>query len=1024
MKLHILPMSPLFLLSLLVLSPALSLAQSFTDGYFNFPAPECFDEPEGTDFGVELVFETASDVPTYITPLVADIDNDGIHEIISMTANGYSSQNWMTNNWRAKDIVVFNGTDGSVELEFPTPLMHWMGPTPIAIGDLTGDGYGEIIIATLDHVLTPFADKARIMCYDYQGNLLWKSDTEYGINAPSGFGAPPAIADFNGDGNPEVYIFNEIYNGQTGALLAEGGNNGVGLMTEFLAQGSFGASVAVDLTDSPGLELAAGNTVYEVELNNLDGTAGNFMTPINANFTVENSPARDGFTAIADITLDGNLEVIVSTRRVGNPGRRNLYVWNPRNNSLIASATLANASSNPHQYRTGIAFIGDIDGDGTPNIGVCSPYRVEMFSFDGSQDLLLKWSLTTTDLSGLTKLTMFDFNQNGRKEIVYRDESTLRILDGSGNSAELLVSIPCFSHTGAEGPIVADVTGNGSAEILVTSNNNNSDNPPHIGRIQVYQSSSEPWSPARSVWNQYQYFNVNIKDDLSIPTEMPNHGFNFFDDESFCPITFERRPLNNFLVQSTYYDEYGCRVTPLADASIEIAEWLFDCGEENQLELIYHIINQSNDAPLPPNLQISFYEGNPQDGGSLIGTVILNESIPAGGQLNDLVAELVWTGNLQDLYAVVNDDGQGPLPLTFPITTIEECNYSNNIDFIEIGDLPTSLETSEIILTCDTNEVGMVADTFTNALDCDSIHTVIFELVPSHDIYEENWVCQPADSGLIVFEGENQFGCDSVHQIWNRLAPSHKIFLEDASCEPSDSGLLVLDLVNQYGCDSTVYIETELLPSNQSSDLLESCHRADTGLTSVTYQNQYGCDSVHTVVTELLPSDTLIFEEASCDPGEAGLMAEEYTNQHGCDSFHLIQTELLPSDSTFEFQSSVFPEDTGRVVMSFTNQHGCDSIHTVITEIEPRIYIPNAFSPNDDGINDVFRVFANDLRDLEYSIYNRWGSRVFETHHINRGWDGTFNGRNASEGVYVIEGVIYFSKGRSQRFSGEVMLVR
>lgn len=65
-------------------------------------------------------------------------------------------------------------------------------------------------------------------------------------------------------------------------------------------------------------------------------------------------------------------------------------------------------------------------------------------------------------------------------------------------------------------------------------------------------------------------------------------------------------------------------------------------------------------------------------------------------------------------------------------------------------------------------------------------------------------------------------------------------------------------------------------------------------------------------------------------------------------------------------------------------------------------FVPNAFSPNNDGDNDVLQVFAGcDVTDVQFSIFNRWGERVFFSNDINSGWDGIIDGQIAPIGVYV-----------------------
>ncbi|TVQ51007.1 MAG: hypothetical protein EA362_01010 [Saprospirales bacterium] len=1012
----------LFLLSLFLFSTPV-LSQTFTDGYFNFPAPECFKELEPGDFGMRLLYKADYNVPTYATALVADINNDGNPNIISISGDGFTMGNSSIAPFRVRNVVIFNGKTGDVMRIIETPFMHFYGPSPIAIADINNDGNGEIIISTLDHTSNSPEDRGRLICYDYMGKELWRTSHQIGMNSPKRFGSSPGIADFNGDGIPEVYIFNEIYNAQTGALLAEGGNNGIGLMDDNRELAALATSVAADLTNSPGLELVAGRTVYEVEINNPNGTAGNSMTPINANFMVGSAPARDGFTAVADINLNGKLDVIVATARQGNPLKRTVYVWDPRESELVAYAVLTDEL--PSENKTGVPFVGDIDGNGNPNIGVCTPLKVEMFYFDGTTELKPNWKINTNDRSGQTLITMFDFNQNGKKEIVYRDETRLRIFDGSVNPPLILAEEPSFSLTATEGPVVADITGDGRAEIIVASNNNNSNSTPSIGRYQVFSSSLEPWGPARSVWNQYQYFNVHINDDLTVSSPQPNHGLVYFEDDEHCPTTFERRPLNNFMVQSTLYDENGCRSTPLSDSYIRIESIEQDCTDPDEMVVYFTIGNQSADAPVPAQTPVSFYNGNPKNIlAEYLVTFFIPNAIPPEEERGPFSVILNNADQIDWLYGLVNDDGSQSPPVNFPITNISECDYSNNIDSVEIMDGIGEIETSELIYTCDIDEAGVVENTYVTAAGCDSTHIINTVWQPSYEIYEESWVCNPQDTGFVVYEGLSQFGCDSIHTTQFNLAPTHNLMDEHGSCSPSDTGVVVHVYTNQFGCDSIVTTLTVLLPSNEFFVEQFSCIPADTGMVVENHTNSFGCDSVYFIQTVLLESDETFEFYDSCNPIDTGTVVEIYSNELGCDSIHYIITELLPTDTTIEVYSSVNPLDTGQVVEYYRNQFGCDSLFIVLTELDVRIYIPNAFSPNGDGINDEFRVYSNGLSGITLQIFNRWGTLVFESHDENQGWDGTFKGEILDPGIFVFQLTAFYLNGTSEKHSGDLLLVR
>jgi gliding motility-associated-like protein len=68
------------------------------------------------------------------------------------------------------------------------------------------------------------------------------------------------------------------------------------------------------------------------------------------------------------------------------------------------------------------------------------------------------------------------------------------------------------------------------------------------------------------------------------------------------------------------------------------------------------------------------------------------------------------------------------------------------------------------------------------------------------------------------------------------------------------------------------------------------------------------------------------------------------------------------------------------------------------------VNVPNAFTPDGDGINDVFFVSLSAVPlDLEWSIFNRWGELVFESTDPMAQWDGTYQGQPAPQGVYVYQ---------------------
>jgi gliding motility-associated-like protein len=68
---------------------------------------------------------------------------------------------------------------------------------------------------------------------------------------------------------------------------------------------------------------------------------------------------------------------------------------------------------------------------------------------------------------------------------------------------------------------------------------------------------------------------------------------------------------------------------------------------------------------------------------------------------------------------------------------------------------------------------------------------------------------------------------------------------------------------------------------------------------------------------------------------------------------------------------------------------------------DPDYFIPDAFTPNDDGVNDVFRVRSENYELIRMIVYNRFGQEIFVSRNIDNGWDGTFNGRELGPDVFA-----------------------
>ncbi len=133
---------------------------------------------------------------------------------------------------------------------------------------------------------------------------------------------------------------------------------------------------------------------------------------------------------------------------------------------------------------------------------------------------------------------------------------------------------------------------------------------------------------------------------------------------------------------------------------------------------------------------------------------------------------------------------------------------------------------------------------------------------------------------------------------------------------------------------------------------------------------------------------------------------------------------------SFKEQTIVF-EDTGTYIITHIayNENGCSdsTLKTVFVEAPLNIYVPNAFTPNGDGINDLFTFKITGAESFVIRIFNRWGELVYESSDMDEGWNGRVRnvGSEASDGLYTYQLVVGTSfRARDITKHGTVTLLR
>jgi gliding motility-associated-like protein len=136
-----------------------------------------------------------------------------------------------------------------------------------------------------------------------------------------------------------------------------------------------------------------------------------------------------------------------------------------------------------------------------------------------------------------------------------------------------------------------------------------------------------------------------------------------------------------------------------------------------------------------------------------------------------------------------------------------------------------------------------------------------------------------------------------------------------------------------------------------------------------------------------------------------------------------------PFELVDDFRSQtvqVSPDESTAFIVYYDQDSSCTAIDTVNVTVNfiQAIGVPNSFSPNGDGRNDVLRVLGQGITRMEFKIFNRYGQLVFETTNQSEGWDGTFNDKELNAGVFVYTLEVTFAEGNREVYTGDITLVR
>ncbi|MBL7902390.1 MAG: gliding motility-associated C-terminal domain-containing protein [Bacteroidia bacterium] len=196
---------------------------------------------------------------------------------------------------------------------------------------------------------------------------------------------------------------------------------------------------------------------------------------------------------------------------------------------------------------------------------------------------------------------------------------------------------------------------------------------------------------------------------------------------------------------------------------------------------------------------------------------------------------------------------------------------------------------------------------------------------------------------------------------------------------------------------------------------------------NVYYSDVHSCSNASTLLISAYPKPRAEFEYFPAKP-IAGIDRVEFTNrtqgskQNGWAWLFSSGDSLWGENVSFLFQEA----GTYPVALLVSNEWNClDTVIKAVPVLEDfALYVPNAFTPNGDGLNDVFRAAGTGIHSYRLEIYNRWGHNLFASEDFLQGWDGYYKGEPSQEDVYSYKIIYSTEGGKTFEKSGWVMLER
>lgn len=636
------------------------------------PIPGCTAvAPPLTNFSIsqEWLSTTNGALAASVSPTVADLDGDGMPEILAVRAGGAGITYFKGNG--------SNAGKNSVDYNIQLPQRVNQSTMQPAVADVDRDGVPEVIVVGDDAYVYVFNNVS-----GNANNYKFKSTDTVTTKFRNG---SPRIADIDEDGVPEIIVGLDVFQfnfGEGHLIKAVNGPNYYASGNSARVTGAeWGQDpVVIDiLSSNPGKEIVAGSRVYGVDLyagtitvlSDLSAIAGAGVIPLN----------DDGPTAVADLDYDGQLDIAY-------PNGTYMVIWDPAAGTLKMRA----AYPNNGQLFRGAPTIANvyneqvIDGAPTDLPEVLFNSNLRMHAFNLNKTSGPVWSLVTTDGSSETGVTAFDLNGDGILEIIYNDEQLIRVVNGNTATPGNIATFASGTATWMEHPVVVDADNDGAAEFVCVSGGASA----FIGNLRVFGATNgtTPWQNTRKIWNGRGYRPKSISEDLSIPVKEQSIVLQY-------PAGSGKFPLDvfNAQVDPRLLDPGIIAASDLSVAELKVPSSETSCEFQPATATLIFTMSNNGSAATPAGTPIRFYLGDPRKPGAvrLSTTRELAVNLTVGSTIKDtVILDLSSHAAPYSIYVVTNDDGSAAIPFTLPIAgaNSKECEYNNNIDSLVIAPVP------------------------------------------------------------------------------------------------------------------------------------------------------------------------------------------------------------------------------------------------------------------------------------------------------------------------------------------------